>query len=139
MKYLPVLALALAASASLADPPATTLDADTLRTLVSGNTLYSETRLARFAKEPVRIFHLHLRPDGTLTIRNFDGNTDTGRWEILADGLFCSQYHHTRRGMRKCYEVEPLGDGEYGMRDTEKGTLSSVFSVRPGNPENLLP
>ncbi len=137
-----VLTIGLSSGAvSAGDTPGNALDAQALQALMAGNTLYSETRLARFAREPVRTFQLYLHPDGTLTIRNLDGNTDTGTWEILPEGQFCSQYRHTRRGMRKCYEVIPVQEGDYayGMRDLDTDTVSSVFDVRPGNPENLQP
>ena len=125
--------------AAAAEPPSdtTALETDEIRALFAGNTLYAETLLERFADEPVRDFVIHLRADGDLTIRNLDGNTDTGRWQVTDEGLFCNQYRHTRRGIRKCYEVREAADGSYRMWDIEDEKYSMAFTIEAGNPEAL--
>ncbi len=137
-----LLALLLAAwlpGAAAAQTPsdATALEAEEIHALFAGNTLYAETLLERFRDEPIRDFVIHLEADGDLTIRNLDGNTDTGRWQVTDEGLFCNQYRHTRRGMRKCYEVREAADGVYRMWDVEDGKYSMAFTIREGNPEAL--
>lgn len=104
-----------------------------LKALLAGNTLDSVTALKRFEGKP---FRLYLNGDGRLTIVTFEGKRDTGTWEVLEDGKYCSQYVETRKGMRKCFLVYPAGDGEFEMRTLE-GELSSRFSVRKGNPDKL--
>jgi hypothetical protein len=132
---LPALLLLTAAAAGPAAEPAP-LTAAEVRALLTGNTLDGETRLARFRSSEVRSFQVHLRADGTLTLRNFEGNTDEGVWEVTDGGLFCNQYRHTRRGMHRCYSVQQEGDA-YLLIDTESGSASTVFTVRAGNPEGL--
>jgi hypothetical protein len=132
-----VLLILMLGGGVLADEAApTALDAEEVRGLLAGNTLYAETLLRRFADEPNRGFQIHLRTDGTLTIRNFDGNIDTGRWEVSEEGWFCNQYERTRRGMHKCFEVQRM-NGIYRLWDTAAGRPSSEFVVRQGNPEGL--
>lgn len=126
---LALLFFAFAAPAAAADA---TLDADAVRALLSGNTMDAETRLERFYGKK---FHIHLRDDGTLTIVTFEGGRDTGTWEVTSGGLYCSQYRETRKGMRKCFVVRTHGDGHALV--TNEGVVSSVFSVRAGNPDKL--
>lgn len=123
-----------AALAHAADP--LTLNAKEVRSLFTGNTLYAETRLRRFDNEDVRTFQIYLRKDGTLTIRNFDGNTDTGWWKVTDEGLFCNQYSHTRRGQEKCFEVQIYGD-HYRLWDVEADRPTSEFTIKSCNPEGL--
>jgi hypothetical protein len=112
------------------------LQAEEVRALLAGNTLQGESQLARFRDRPDRHFEVYIRPDGSLVIRNFEGETDTGVWEVTTEGLFCNQYRHTRRGMHKCYSVEPIADG-YALRDTDTGEVSTSFTMREGTPEWL--
>lgn len=121
----------LMAAARAAEP--WVLNAIDARTLLSGNTLNAVTALERFKDKP---FRLHLKADGTLVVVNFDGGRDTGTWEVTSDGRYCSQYSQTRKGMRKCFRVHGAGAGHYEFRTLE-GELSSTFSVRPGNPDQL--
>jgi len=116
--------------------PGPALNAGQIEQLIAGNTLHSETRLARFEREEVRTFTIYVKADGTLTIRNFEGNIDTGEWEIAAQGEFCNQYRQTRRGMRKCYQVLDAGD-HYQLLDLDNSQVTSVFTVSAGNPERL--
>jgi hypothetical protein len=132
-----VLLAVLLAGGSFADEAApTALNAEEVSRLLAGNTLYAETLLRRFSDEPIRAFQIHLRADGTLAIRNFDGNLDTGRWEISAEGWFCNRYERTRRGLYKCFEVQRM-NGVYRLWDVEARRYSSEFVVRDGNPEGL--
>jgi hypothetical protein len=112
------------------------LDAEEVRGLLAGNTMYAGTLLRRFADEPNRGFQIHLRTDGTLTIRNFDSNVDTGRWKVSEEGWFCNQYERTRRGMHKCFEVQRM-NGVYRLWDMDARRPSSEFVVQDGNPEGL--
>lgn len=109
------------------------LDTDAVRALLTGNTMDAITALKRFKG---KVFHVHMKAGGTLTIRNFDGSTDTGVWEVTGDGFYCNQYSQTRKNMRKCFSVHRVAEERYELR-TQKGTLSSTFAVRKGNPDNL--
>ncbi len=112
------------------------LGTDEVGTLLAGNTLQGESQLERFRDRPDRHFQIYLHPAGTLVVRNFEGDTDTGRWTVTDEGLFCNQYRHTRRGMRKCYAVEPR-DGGFALRDSGTGRISTLFTVREGAAEWL--
>lgn len=145
--FLPVSGLALAlglsvsaaAAGDLAEttPPQPGLNADEVRVLLAGNTMDAVTALERFKG---KAFRVHIRADGTLTIANFSGTTDTGEWEVTEDGHYCNQYANTRKKMRKCFTVhrDPGAGtaGRYELR-TRSGALSSRFTVRQGNPDNL--
>ncbi|MCW8835249.1 MAG: hypothetical protein OQJ99_02635 [Rhodospirillales bacterium] len=109
------------------------LSADSVRGLLSGNTLIGETLLERFKG---KVFHVFLKDDGTLVIRNFEGGKDTGTWEVTAEGHYCSQYRETRKGMRRCYAVKSR-DGKYLLENTADGSVTTVFTVAKGNAEGL--
>jgi hypothetical protein len=126
-----VLASGIVSFGVAAEP--TPLAAPDVKALLAGNTLDAVTALKRFEGKP---FRLHLKADGGLTIVTFEGKRDTGSWEVLGDGQYCSQYTETRKGMRKCFTVHRAGNGEFELRTLE-GELSSRFSVRKGNPDNL--
>ena len=131
-----LLAVMWAGSVPAGDTEPAALDATEAHELLAGNTMYAETLLRRFADEPNRAFQIYLREDGTLTIRNFDGNTDTGRWEVSEQGWFCNQYERTRRGMHKCFEVRRM-NGVYRLWDMDARRYGSEFVVRDGNPEGM--
>ena len=140
MKIMRLSAVAIAlctASAAIASSPpqptAPALDAAAVRGLLAGNTMDAVTALERFKD---KVFHVHIRSDGTLTILNFNGQKDTGIWEVRADGHYCNKYANTRKKMLKCFTVH--GDPAQGWElRTKSGALSSRFTVRKGNPDNL--
>ena len=72
-------------------------------------------------------------PDGTM--RGKSGNSsDTGTWEVTADGQHCNQWKTWRGGARQCarlYEV----DGE--IRYFEDGNYRGRYKVEQGNPYKL--
>jgi hypothetical protein len=131
------LAAALAAGLAVAGctviPGDNPLTANEIEDLLSGNTMVGVTQLERFKG---KVFHVHLRPDGTLALRNFNGKTDLGVWEVTADGRYCNQYRHTRMGLRKCYDVW-VRDGVWELVDTSDGFVTTRFTVEPGNPLGL--
>ena len=123
-------ALVLSACAStekeLADKGMKPLDAAKIRTQLSGNTAAGTTAKGN----SFLIFHA---PDGTM--RGKSGNSsDTGTWEVTADGQHCNQWKTWRGGARQCarlYEV----DGE--IRYFEDGNYRGRYKVEQGNPYKL--
>ncbi|HRO37206.1 DUF995 domain-containing protein [Thauera sp.] len=96
------------------------------QTLLSGNTTTGTTASGSG-------FMVYNAPDGTM--RGKSGNSsDTGTWEVTADGQHCNQWKTWRGGARQCarlYEV----DGE--IRYFEDGNYRGRYKVEQGNPYKL--
>ncbi len=112
------------------------LNAKEVKGLIAGNTIVAKTQLPRFADRKDKTFYIHIREDGTLKIKTFTGDVDTGRWEVTADGQYCSQYDNTRKGKQSCYRVKK-SDAGYFLFDVKRKIVSSTFTVKPGNAQGL--
>jgi len=131
---LAALATILLTGPAVADSVA--LSAEEVKSLITGNTIVAETRLPRFTDRKDKTFYIHIKQDGTLKIKTFTGDVDTGRWEITSEGQYCSQYDNTRKGKQSCYQVKK-SDAGYFLFDVKRKIVSSTFAVKPGNAEGL--
>ncbi|ENO89094.1 MULTISPECIES: DUF995 domain-containing protein [Thauera] len=123
-------ALLLSACAStekeLADKGMKPLDAAKVRTLLSGNTATGTTASGSG-------FMIYNAPDGTT--RGKSGNSsDTGKWDVTADGQHCNHWTSWRGGERRCARLYEA-DGE--IRYFDGGNYAGRFKIEQGNPYKL--
>ena len=122
-------ALSACATSEQTDTP---LSADTVSSLVKGNTISGATiQRAQFV--------IYLREDGT-AIGELSEVRDTGTWEILGDGRLCTvfpnwQFSTWANGNTVCHRVFTTSTN-YALYDNDR--LDAIVTlISPGNSRNL--
>ena len=84
--------------------------ANDLKTFLAGNTLVLKGRYRR--NNAPWVAKLHLGRDGSISAQSNLGSrivTDTGRWWIDQNGLFCRKFKKWVRGQSGCYRITRNG------------------------------
>lgn len=119
-----------APSSPAAALPGEPVSAETLVSLVRGNTMQGTTA----NNEP---FAVHVAPDLSqrlrVTLSNGRVVNEAGRLSTQGD-LACSSWTTIRNGAPLCTSTRREGDT---FRSYAAGRLNSTFTIRPGNPEGL--
>ena len=101
------------------------------RELLAGNT-------ASGTSENGLNFHVYHNGDGRMEGIAGGKYWDSGTWEVSSDGKFCSKWKRWRSGNRNCYAMQAVGNDVFRFHAVNK-PYYSVFTIRPGDPENLYP
>ena len=79
-------------------------------------------------------FKMYLHSSGKLVRQDSRGNVEKGDWRINKKGKFCIEF-----GSEKCRTIKKRSDGGLNLYNRH-GDLKMTFdTIKPGNPDKLMP
>jgi hypothetical protein len=79
-------------------------------------------------------YYAYFGPTGQVRFQQ-DNISDTGTWQILPDGQFCSRMARINDGIEQCYTL--YRNGQVMTFDRPDGTPIGSFTALAGNPHDL--
>ena len=114
---------------------ATELTSAEIKKLVTGNTLYIETRPESVTKT------LYYVPDGTVLFKTWMGDVRHGTWTVK-DNAICTYFIVAQsKNVNPCSKYDKRGD-TIDLIDSSSSTgavRAKILKTAPGNAENLKP